>query len=153
MGNETFYSTAATIVPILLFAMMAARNLVPGQLSVQRFSTVLLFGLPIVGALAAFAFLYFQPVPKWAEALLASVTWLALISQFLFGAWWIGELVKPASAAQASDGQQLAAPTKKAQTKKAAASKKAGVKMCPACGALTVAEGADLCAQCLVKLD
>jgi hypothetical protein len=92
--NDTFYAAAATVIPLLLIAIMATRSLRPGELRQQPTSTALAFGLPIIGELAAFAFLFFEPAPTAAAVILAVVTWAGLLSQLGFAAWWLVELLR-----------------------------------------------------------
>src|SRR5215469_10505773 len=94
MDNGDFYVAAATVIPLLLIAIMAARSFRPGDLQRQPVSTVLLFGLPVIGELAAFSFLFFAPVPAAAAGVLAIVTWAGLLSQLAFAVWWLGELIR-----------------------------------------------------------
>jgi len=94
MDNSTFYAAAATVIPLLLIAIMATRSLRPGELQRQPTSTVLVFGLPVIGEVAAFAFLFFAPVPTAAVAILAVVTWAGVLSQLAFAAWWLAELLR-----------------------------------------------------------
>jgi len=95
MDNELFYATAATVIPLLLIAVMATRSLGPGELKQQPITTVLVFGLPIAGEVSAFAFLFFEPVPAAAAATLAIVTWVGLISQLSHATWWLAKLIGP----------------------------------------------------------
>jgi hypothetical protein len=94
MDKDVFYATAATVIPLLLISTMATRSLRPGELQQQPRTTALGFGLPIVGEIAAFAFLFFEPVPPAAAAALAIVTWAGLISQLGLAAWWLAELIR-----------------------------------------------------------
>ena len=94
MDKNLFYATAATVIPLLLISTMAARSLRPGELQQQPGTTALGFGLPIIGEIAAFAFLFFEPVPSAAAATLAVVTWAGLISQLGLAAWWVAELIR-----------------------------------------------------------
>jgi hypothetical protein len=93
MDNEVFYVTAATVIPLLLIAVMATRSLRVGQFSHQPIITTLVFGLPVIGELATFAFMFFEPVPAAAAVILALVTWAGLLSQLGLAAWWLAELV------------------------------------------------------------
>lgn len=93
MDNSEFYIAAATVIPLLLIAVMATRTLQPGELREQPTSTVLVVGLPVVGEVAAFAFLFFMPVPTAAAIVLAIVTWAALLSQLAVVVWWLAALI------------------------------------------------------------
>ena len=144
MNNETFYSTAATVVPILLFAMMAARNLAPGQFNSQKVLTLFLFGLPALGAVGAFAYLFFKPQPRWAAGLLAGVTWAGLASQFAFAGWWISELISPPAvggggAAGHAENNGAPPPKKKVTCPACQAEVDAGT-ICTGCGQMAPAD-------------
>jgi hypothetical protein len=95
VDKNLFYATAATVIPLLLISTMATRSLRPGELQQQPRTTALGFGLPIVGEIAAFAFLFFEPVPPAVAATLAVVTWAGLISQLALAAWWVAVLIGP----------------------------------------------------------
>jgi ribosomal protein S27AE len=94
MNNSEFYIAAATVIPLLLIAIMATRSLRPGALQQQPASTVLVFGLPVIGELAAFSFLFFEPVPTAVAVILAVVTWVGLLSQLALAVWWLAELIR-----------------------------------------------------------
>ena len=64
MNNGDFYLAAATVIPLLLIAVMATRSLRPGALQQQPTSTALVFGLPVTSELAVFSFLFFEPVKR-----------------------------------------------------------------------------------------
>lgn len=96
MANETFYAVAATVIPLLLIAVMATRSLRVGEFSGQRRITLLIFGLPVLAELAAFAFLFFEPVPTAAAVILGVATWAGLLSQLGVAAWWCAELIERA---------------------------------------------------------
>jgi len=83
MNHSDFYVAAATVIPLLLIAVMATRILKPGELQEQRTVSVLVFGLPVIGELAAFSFLFFAPVPTTVAAIFAVATWAGLLSQLL----------------------------------------------------------------------
>jgi hypothetical protein len=91
--NVVFYATASTVIPLLLIAMMATRSLRPGEFRRQSVSTVLVFGLPIVGELAAFVFLFLERVPYVLAIILATLTWFGLLSQLGLAFWWLIELI------------------------------------------------------------
>jgi zinc-ribbon domain len=93
MANETFYAVAATVIPLLLIAVMATRSLRVGEFSRQAPITLLIFGLPVLAELAAFAFLFFEPVPTAAAVILAVATWAGLLSQLAVAAWWCAGLI------------------------------------------------------------
>ena len=95
MNHEAFYVAAATVIPLLLIAVMATRSLAPGELHPQRVSTLWIFGLPVLGEVATFAFLFFQPVPFGVGLCLAIATWAGLLSQLIVAVWWTLELVRP----------------------------------------------------------
>jgi hypothetical protein len=95
MDHSDFYVAAATVIPLLLIAVMATRNLRPGELERQPTITTLVFGLPVIGELAAFSFLFFQPVPATAAAILAMATWAGLLSQLAIALWWLATLIVP----------------------------------------------------------
>ena len=94
MRNTDFYAAAVTVIPLLLIATMAARSFRPGELQRQPFGAVLIFGLPVIGEVAAFAYLFFAPVPAAAAAILAVVTWITLLSQLVPAVWWVMELIR-----------------------------------------------------------
>jgi hypothetical protein len=94
MANETFYAVAATVIPLLLVAVMAIRSLRVGEFSTQAPITLLIFGLPILAELAAFAFLFFEPVPTAAAVILAVATWAGLLSQLGVATWWCAGLIE-----------------------------------------------------------
>ncbi len=96
MANETFYAVAATVIPLLLIAVMATRSLRVGEFSRQAPITLLIFGLPVLAELAAFAFLFFEPVPTAAAVILAVATWAGLLSQLAVAAWWCAGLIERA---------------------------------------------------------
>lgn len=96
MANETFYAVAATVIPLLLIAVMATRSLRVGEFSGRRRITLLIFGLPVLAELAAFAFLFFEPVPTAAAVILAVATWAGLLSQLGVAAWWCAGLIERA---------------------------------------------------------
>jgi hypothetical protein len=161
VNHETFYVAAATVIPLLLIAVMATRSLKPGQLHLQRISTILIFGLPVIGEIAAFSFLFFQPVPSWASSILAVATWAGLLSQLVVAIWWTHDLVTPyrlmsgdeppvdVSSPPTAPIVKKAAPVKKGAPAKNETSTKtpAPTKICPMCGAL-LPEGHGLCTQC-----
>jgi zinc ribbon protein len=96
MANETFYAVAATVIPLLLIAVMATRSLRVGEFSRRARITLLIFGLPVLAELAAFAFLFFEPVPTAAAVILAVATWAGLLSQLAVAAWWCAGLIERA---------------------------------------------------------
>lgn len=111
MHNSDFYVAAATVIPLLLIAVMATRSLSPGELQRQPISTVLMFGLPVIGEVAAFAYLFFAPKPDAAAAILAIATWAGLLSQLAVALWWLAELIKRYSpAATIAAGQAIEDP-------------------------------------------
>ena len=115
MNNSDFYVAAVTVIPLLLIAIMATRTLRPGELQRQPANTVLIFGLPVIGELAAFSFLFFTPVPTAAAAILAVVTWAGILSQLAVAVWWLAELVRrepPSSVAPAGHDVGSLAPAK-----------------------------------------
>jgi hypothetical protein len=114
MQNIDFYTTAATVIPLLLIAVMASRSLRSGELQTQPASTVLIFGLPVIGELAAFAFLFFRPVPNAAAAALAVVTWLGLLSQLGVASWWLAELIRGAEAQRLARTRDVQAESERA---------------------------------------
>ena len=57
MHNSDFYVAAATVIPLLLIALIATRSFRPGEMRDQPTMAVLTFGLPIIAELAAFSFL------------------------------------------------------------------------------------------------
>jgi uncharacterized Zn finger protein (UPF0148 family) len=132
--NEIFYASAATVIPLLLIAVMATRTLRVGEFSQQPGITVLAFGLPVIGELAAFAFLFFEPVPTAAAVILALLTWVGLLSQLALAAWWLAELIRREEAGREKKPQHEApAPFPR--------------RRCPACSG--VLEENDLfCARC-----
>jgi uncharacterized protein len=125
VDSVVFYATAATVIPLLLIAVMATRSLMPGQLQRQPTSTVLIFGLPIVGEVAAFAFLFFEPMPAAAAVILSVLTWAGLLSQLGVAAWWLMDLVR-------SDTLALV---------------RGRIRLCPMCGAPATGPGG-LCKSC-----
>jgi hypothetical protein len=94
MDNSDFYVAAATVIPLLLIALIATRSFRPGQMRKHPIIAVLMFGLPVIGEIAAFSFLFFAPVPTAAAALLAVATWAGLLSQLALAAWWVAELLR-----------------------------------------------------------
>ncbi len=94
MNNSDFYIAAATVIPLLLIAVMATRSMRRGELQTQPIVTLLSFGLPVIGEVAAFSFLFFAPLPTGATVVLAIVTWAGLLSQLALGAWWLAELIR-----------------------------------------------------------
>jgi uncharacterized protein len=127
MNSEVFYATAATVIPLLLISVIATRSLRPGELRRQSTSIMLIFGLPILGEIAAFAFLFFEPMPSAVAAFLSILTWAGLLSQLGLAAWWLASLI-------GSDG--------------GAAVRK--LKVCPMCRA-TFAGPADVCNNCFKR--
>jgi len=93
MDSVVFYATAATVIPLLLISVMATRSWRPGELQQQSTSTMLIFGLPIIGELAAFAFLFFEPMPAAVAAILSVLTWAGLLSQLGLATWWLASLI------------------------------------------------------------
>ena len=87
---------AATVIPLLLIAVMATRSLRVGEFSRQAPITLLIFGLPVLAELAAFAFLFFEPVPAAAAVILAVATWAGLLSQLAVAARWCAGLIERA---------------------------------------------------------
>jgi hypothetical protein len=81
---------------LLLIAVMATRSLRVGEFSRQARITLLIFGLPVLAELAAFAFLFFEPVPTAAAVILAVATWAGLLSQLAVAAWWCAGLIERA---------------------------------------------------------
>jgi hypothetical protein len=84
----------------------------PGELQGQPTGPVLAFGLPVIGEVAAFSFLFFAPVPTAAAAILAVVTWAGLLSQLAIAAWWLRDLIRrdfPAVFSAAPDAKNPAA--------------------------------------------
>ena len=146
MDNSDFYIAAATVIPLLLIAIMAARSFRPGDLQQQPVSTVLLFGLPIIGEIAAFSFLFFAPVPTAAAAVLAIVTWAGLLSQLAFAVLWLGELIRddsPSETESASDADENPSMTETGARLK----RSRGVWVCAACETVNSAE-ASTCIAC-----
>jgi hypothetical protein len=70
MNNEVFCASATTVIPLLLIAVMATRTLRAGEFSGHPAVTVLASGLPVISEVAAFAFLFFEPVPAAAALIL-----------------------------------------------------------------------------------
>jgi hypothetical protein len=132
VNNETFYASAATVIPLLLIAVMATRALRTGEFSHQPRMTLLVFGLPVIGEMAAFAYLFFEPLPAPAAAVLGLATWAGLISQLGLAAWWLSELVRREGHAprMAGRAEQHAAPAQ-----------------CPYCGGLGRVRGVQ-CPMC-----
>ena len=95
MDNSAFYIAASTVIPLLLIALIATRSFRPGEMNEQPIITLVTFGLPIIGEVAAFSFLFFAPVPTAAAAPLAVATWAGLLSQLALVAWWVAELLRP----------------------------------------------------------
>jgi hypothetical protein len=50
--------------------------------------------LPVMGELAAFAFLFFAPAPTASAVILAVLTWAGLLSQLALALWWLLELIR-----------------------------------------------------------
>lgn len=94
MYNEIFYASAATVIPLLLIAIIATRSFRVGEYQDQRIITIAIFGMPVIGEIAAFAFLFFEPIPTFATAILAIGTWIGLISQLGLAVWWLLELIR-----------------------------------------------------------
>jgi hypothetical protein len=94
MKNEVFYVTAATVIPLLLIAVMATRSLRVGEYQQRPIIAALAFGLPVIGELAAFVFLFFEPIPNVAAVILAVMTWAGLLNQLALAAWWLAGLIK-----------------------------------------------------------
>lgn len=153
MHNEIFYASAATVIPLLLIAIMATRSFRPGEFHQQPAVTVAIFGLPIAGEIAAFAFLFFEPLPTTAAVLLALMTWIGLISQLSLATWWLTELIRHPNEAStaapaldtASEAQAKAAsPDPRLSTKE---SEKNRTWTCPACET-TVSSSSRVCDAC-----
>jgi hypothetical protein len=94
MHNDDFYVTAATVIPLLLIALIATRSFRPGEMGYQPIMAVLTFGLPLIGELAAFSFLFASPVSTPDAVVFAVVTWAGLLSELALAAWWGAELVR-----------------------------------------------------------
>jgi len=94
MHNEVFYATAATVIPLLLISVIATRSMRAGELHQQATSTILIFGVPVIGETAALAFLFFEPMPTAAAVILSALTWAGLLSQLGLAAWWLTDLTR-----------------------------------------------------------
>lgn len=66
---------------------------------------MLIFGLPVLGELAVFAYLFFEPVPTAAAVILAVITWAGLLSQLSVAAWWCAELIRRDTTVAQGGGQ------------------------------------------------
>ncbi len=137
MDNEAFYVAAVTVIPLLLIAVMATRSLRVGEFSSQPRITVLIFGLPVLGELGAFAYLFFEPVPTAAAVILALVTWAGLLSQLGVAVWWCTELIRHPEVQQPvpSNGGALEVRHRSRRS------------FCPTCGA-PLLEGSTFCESC-----
>ncbi len=137
MDNEAFYVAAVTVIPLLLIAVMATRSLRVGEFSSQPRITVLIFGLPVLGELGAFAYLFFEPVPTAAAVILALVTWAGLLSQLGVAVWWCAELIRHPEVQQPvpSNGGALEVRQRSRRS------------FCPTCGA-PLLEGSTFCENC-----
>ncbi|HVX19876.1 MAG TPA: zinc ribbon domain-containing protein [Acidimicrobiales bacterium] len=144
MDNESFYVAAVTVIPLLLIAVMATRSLAVGAFRRQPTTTVLVFGLPILGEVAGFAFLFFKPVPIGAAVLLAICTWVGLVSQLALAAWWLVDLIRPPGA-KVPVGQEANHPVAEASTVDPPPFPLRRRLFCPMCGA---AIQTDACAEC-----
>jgi hypothetical protein len=167
MDNSDFYIAAATVIPLLLIAIMATRSLRPGALQQQPTSTVLVFGLPVIGELTAFSFLFFEPVPMAVAVILAVLTWAGLLSQLALAVWWLAELIRrdappavPRAAPAVPDPTGAQAPVARAGARpaegspspadgspSAANAEKRRRIVCPACGQ-SLPDGFRFCASC-----
>jgi len=144
MENEIFYATAATVIPLLLIALMATRSLRQGELQTQPRITILVFGLPVIGEVAAFAFLLSKPVPAAAAAILAVVTSVGLLSQLALAMWWLIELIRPVSpAGSVGHGEEQETGQIRADTTVLPNQRPT----CPVCGA-RMEPGASWCPRC-----
>ena len=83
MRHDIFYTTAATVIPLLLIGVIATRTLHVGEFSHRPMSTYLVFGPPIVGETAAFAFLFLFARVEHSRitAILAPTTWGTMLDQ------------------------------------------------------------------------
>jgi uncharacterized protein len=93
VDSDVFYATAATVIPLLLISVIATRSWRPGELQQQPASALLIFGIPVIGEVAAFAFLFFEPVPTAGALILSILTWAGLLSQLGLATWWLTSLI------------------------------------------------------------
>ncbi len=94
MHSSDFYLGAATVIPLLLIALIASRSFRPGQMRDQPVTAMLTFVLPVIGELAAFSFLFSAPVPTPAAVVLAVATWAGLLGELALAVFWGAELLR-----------------------------------------------------------
>lgn len=113
MDNSDFYFAAASVIPLLLIGVMATRSLALGAMSRRPAEKILVLGLgtAVIGEIAVFAFLFFEPVPTAVAVILAAVTWAGLLGQLALAMWWlVGLLIKPERQARVPAGQTVGDP-------------------------------------------
>jgi hypothetical protein len=130
MHSDVFYATAATVIPLLLISVMATRSLKPGELQQLPTITILMFGLPVLGEIATFAYLFFEPTFALAAAILAVLTWAGLLSQLGLATWWLADLIS-------SETHKMAIGRSKAKI----------ARICPMCGGTNYGPG-KFCTSC-----
>jgi hypothetical protein len=112
MNNGDFYIAAASVIPLLLIGLMAARVLRLGEMSGRLEGKILVLGLglAVIGEIAVFSFLFFEPVPTAAAVILAVATWAALLGELSLATWWLVGLLKPDPQAKRKSHVEVSVP-------------------------------------------
>lgn len=142
MDSEVFYATAATVIPLLLISVIATRSWRPGELQRQSTSALLIFGIPIIGEVAAFAFLFVEPMPPVPSVILSILTWAGLLSQLGLATWWLTSLIS--SEIPKVQKVDSAASTTGTINK----GKRFAMGICPMCGKELHQKGQHFCRDC-----
>lgn len=142
MYSDVFYATAATVIPLLLISVIATRSWRPGELHQQSTSALLIFGIPVIGEVAAFAFLFFEPMPAAASAILSILTWAGLLSQLGLAIWWLTSLISSDAPTVEKVNSEASA------TETANRGRRFAIGRCPMCGKELHKRGQHLCEDC-----